>query len=520
MNTRSALITKSEKWFIIALVAVIFVIIFGISILLVHVGQQKEISTKQITPFIPITTDNNSEAINLITTKNLNWLIIGGGPFAAYNESNLEQDISIAMQAWGAKGKILFAGGPVSKSIRISNQALQGNPLLENLSIIFTPHLGRQSSYRSSTLPIAAAATKDFVHMALTQTLADNNINKAFFIYLVGFGKQANAAFDNTLSLWGDGAISALELAQFFDEIKTKRIVQIIATSCYSGGFAEIVFAKAQAKLNAPNTLRCGIFSTTADLPASGCHPDYNSDIEQNYNNYFWHALSSEDFNGAALPISLIDLDGDGKISTLEAHTRARLLASDIDIPTTTSERWLRAKANTKTTKTSTKVTLLEDDWLIHGLAHDTGLGDNETNVTNELAALEVKAKEMKAQLTKLKATKEQERLHLMGELLGRWPILDDPWHPMFFKILEHEGDNINDFLAQAKEFTALQNTEITIKQTKQDYFKLRRQIAPIARLARALKNRRLASQLKAAGGYNWDYYQSLLACERLRPEN
>src|SRR5690606_29793376 len=54
----------------------------------------------------------------------------------------------------------------------------------------------------------------------------------------------------------------------------------------------------------------------------------------------FLHALRGLDRDGHALPRA--DLDGDGAVSLLEAHAHARVLGSSIDVPTLTSERFLR----------------------------------------------------------------------------------------------------------------------------------------------------------------------------------
>jgi hypothetical protein len=118
------------------------------------------------------------------------------------------------------------------------------------------------------------------------------------------------------------------------------RPVRVVLTSCFSGGFAELAFAGADAGKRELAAGRCGLFAATAEREASGCDPNPDRAAQEGYGLHFLQALQGRDRAGA---VAAIDLDGDGKVSLLEAHARARIASAGIDVPTSTSERWLRA---------------------------------------------------------------------------------------------------------------------------------------------------------------------------------
>src|SRR4029453_14151341 len=83
---------------------------------------------------------------------------------------------------------------------------------------------------------------------------------------------------------------------------------------------------------------RCGFFASTWDRPANGCDPDPERGRQEGYSLHFLEAPRGQDRAGA--PVAGLDLDGDGKVSLLEAHTRARIASRSLDVPPPTSERW------------------------------------------------------------------------------------------------------------------------------------------------------------------------------------
>ena len=112
-------------------------------------------------------------------------------------------------------------------------------------------------------------------------------------------------------------------------------------------------------------------------------------------------------------------------------------------------------------------------------------------------------------------ATFDHAAADLRIELLGRWPVLDDPWHPEF---AAQYADN-RDAIARAMRDGA----------TAQRYARLRGEhhgrglaydaakvAAARARvLARAWDTVARAAQLRRQGGEPWQRYRALVRCER-----
>lgn len=99
--------------------------------------------------------------------------------------------------------------------------------------------------------------------------------------------------------------------------------------------------------------------------------------------------------------------------------------------------------------------------------------------------------------------------------LLGRWPVLDDPWHPDFADLLAREASAIEDALRTDPRYRAFLEATADLEQIADDRRRLEVKQAPFLRLQRALQNRELAARLRAQGGEDWRAYERLLECER-----
>src|SRR5690606_6693955 len=100
------------------------------------------------------------------------------------------------------------------------------------------------------------------------------------------------------------------------------------------------VFDEADESLGPAESVHCGLFATTAEDEASGCDADPDRARQEGFGVHFLSALRGLGRDGA--PLERADLDGDGAVSLLEAHAHARVAGASIDVPTLTSERFLR----------------------------------------------------------------------------------------------------------------------------------------------------------------------------------
>jgi hypothetical protein len=106
----------------------------------------------------------------------------------------------------------------------------------------------------------------------------------------------------------------------------------------------------------------------------------------------------------------------------------------------------------------------------------------------------------------------------LAAELLGRWPVLDDPYHADFASVLQKNAPAIKavlDASAGARDFVRVRAQADTLGSQLRE---LEPQEALVLRLLRAYETVALAGALKARGGSAFGHYRALLDCERSAP--
>ncbi len=452
-------------------------------------------------------------------TKPSTWIGIGGGSVPELNQVSIEQDLALAREVFGP-GKLLFAGGPGADGVQVLDPEPRGAPLRRRLAGIFAPRQGRDAHYRKTTLPVDAPATVQHAVGEIETILARTDVPPAnagaVLLYFAGHGEQGETPVQNLVRLWGQGALTVADLAKTLDTAPAGREVRVVMTTCFSGGFAELVFASGDAAKGPSKTTRCGLFASPWDLEASGCDPDPNRRQHHGYGIYFLNALKNKDREGRPLAASEIDLDGDGAVSLLEAHTRVRVASVSADVPTTTSERWLRFVG--LVAGPTAQVRLPEEDAVIAAMAQRTGLVGREHESTALLANAQQAWEEASLDLRDARAAEDDAFRALAGDLLARWPVLDDPWHPDFEATLARHTAAIEAHLDSSEAYRRYEDAVTAVDRLDAFAAGLRAKAAPLERLARALKNKELAGRLKAAGGSDWAVYERLLACERGPP--
>jgi hypothetical protein len=146
--------------------------------------------------------------------------------------------------------------------------------------------------------------------------------------------------YDTSLLLWNQDELLASELCRWLDELPRDIEVVLVMGQCYSGGFANVIFNGADAKLGLSPAARCGFFSQLYDRPAAGCAADLDDEDVHEYSSYFWAALGGKTRDGAAVTA---DYDKSGAVSLAEAHAYAVIESDTLDVPVRTSEALLRA---------------------------------------------------------------------------------------------------------------------------------------------------------------------------------
>jgi hypothetical protein len=405
----------------------------------------------------------------------------------------------------------LFAGGSSSRSVRELDPIAKGDPVLTALGDLFSPRAGRQSRYRQPSF-VAERATSSNVQARLGAALAEGGA--PLVVYIAAHGDQGADAKSNSVALWGGGGLTVTRLAEIHEQ--HQRPLRLIATSCFSGGFAELAFNHADESAAQPARVpRCGLFAGPADRETSGCDPNPNRRAQESYGLHVVHALSGTRKDGTPLGPGTADYDHDGKVGLLDAHTWARIEAVSFDMPTTTSERWLR-RVEPGSAPIDPAI-LPEDVAVVSRLGAALGLSDEGAvekrwrELDDELRALD----ESIQQADELLSSRIAEQATLV---LEHWPVLDDPYHPDFERTFRENRTAIESLLGSSREARERGEADRRSRVLYEQLDRVSVAEARVLRLWRAYETLHKAAALSRRGGAAARYYFSLLACERSAP--
>ncbi len=449
----------------------------------------------------------------------LRWILAGGGPSPELNQIQIEQDLALAREVLSpvGPGLVLFAGGPASRAVQVLDPEPIDDPLRTELGALLSPRGGRDTVYRDATLSADGPASAEAILAALEGALPDGDA--PLLVYLAGHGLGGDVPGESRVLAWGPGDLWVEDVSAVLDEAVGHRPARFVITTCYSGGFAELAFAAADPEQGAATTERCGLFATSWNRTASGCDPNPDRGAQEGYGMHFLQALRGLDRHGEPLRPDRVDLDGDGVVSLLEAHTYARIESRSLDVPVTTSSRFLQAAvdADAPSPERAPTPSLTEEQAVVDALTPRLGLVRPEQafdRLERENAELERRGVELDEAESELALADEV----LAAALLHRWPLLDDPWHPRFAATLAAEREAIVAFLAESGE--AARHRELVERRDRlaEEHDRLLVATAPLERLVGALETLELATRLQVVGGRHWLRYQALLACERSAP--
>lgn len=445
----------------------------------------------------------------------LSWFVIGGGADPLSNQVSLAQDAELVQGLLAGTGLTLFASGPGAQLAVDDKKPLDPSTNVRlRLSTLFGPPSGLAIRYEPATIAIDGPATREHVLSALEAALAQGK--DPLFVYATCHGERGNVARENAMSLWGGPGLTVSDFAELFEGQESTRPSRFVITSCYGGGFAEAIYRGADAERGLVESDMCGLFAAPWDDEASGCDPNPDRRDQESYAIHFWHALLGEDRQGKSRKAQ-IDLDGDGAINLLEAHTFARIHAASFDNPTSTSERFLREGEPVQGKVTLDPLAAPEEVSVIRALGERLEL-DDEASARGRLSEIDRALTEVSALLAEAQAAEEQAYQALRIGLVERWPLLEHPWEERTQRMLRREGREIlrmlNDSELSLSHAHALK--ELDEVSMQQDLVRVER--ARVLRLVRAFETLRLASVLKQRGGEAFKRYERLRNCERWVP--
>jgi hypothetical protein len=406
---------------------------------------------------------------------------------------------------------LLFAGGPGASWVQQLDGARDDDTVLNRLGEIFAPRPDRATAYRQSALASHGPATHENVLAELNRALAQPGTD-SLMVVVTAHGDPGATAADTAVVLWGGQVLTARDLARQLDRAGHRRPIRLVMSSCFSGGFAELAFADADPDRGGAAGERCGLFASTWNREASGCDPDPDRREQEGYALYFWNALKGANRYGEPAERGAMDIDGDGRISLLEAHTRVRIASRSISIPTTTSERWLRHAA--PATGPQRIMELPEEDAVIAELGRRLSCAD-ENAVRQRRTRLLSDIDAGLGALEQLEIDRDDALIALQMSLLERWPVIDDPYHSAFASMLARDEVAIRAALEAEPPALAYDDTQTEVDRLAEGLGRLEVHLALVERLLRAYETRSLAARLHARGGPALDRYRALLSCER-----
>lgn len=437
------------------------------------------------------------------------WIALVGGAEPASTQVSLAQDAELVRAILGEDGALFFGGGSGTfVQVRSTADERGGAPTLrQRLADLFDP---RDRAVRYVPGPRADGPATPAVFFAAFDALRASD--EPWTFVLAGHGEGGETPLDSVFHLWGGEMLAVSDLAEELDALA--RPTRLVVTSCFGGGFAEVVFTAGSSERGVAEPLRCGVFATSFDREASGCDPDPRRAAQESYAIHFWHALRGEDRAGSPLAV---ELDGDGTIGLLEAHTQARIASRSLDVPTTTSERFLAHTADLLELPDVPPDLELPELRAEARVVRELGAAldaQNEAEARRRLERAEHVLENEEVALSEVEARADDAFYALRIRVLERLPIADDPWHPELDAALLADHDGLLALLTQSPEGIEHAAAAEALGGAQARVDEARVESAVRWRLLQAWEAIALASALRAHGGPSWETFRALRACE------
>jgi hypothetical protein len=483
-------------------------------------------------------------ALALPTRAADHFLTIGGGYSPSGNQVSLERNVLFFRDVLGDlyKGnapahEVFFAdGNDPGRDLQYLDPAWDVPEVNRLLARLDDNEDDLGVRYRNHEIPnLTGPSRRRDIRRWFTDVGAKLKSGDRLVLYVTGHGGHSvgdNFA-NNHIHLWAGGRLPMREMAGMLDGLPQGVSVVVVMVQCYSGGFADLVFAGGQSTAGAPKTVRCGFFATSADRVAAGCTASVNEADYEDYSSSFWAALRGRTRTGAAVDKSSCDFDHDGIVTFAEAHAHVLLSDDSIDVPNCTSDRFLRLHSDPgasggRLISAEEMLARLEavasplDKAVIDGLSKQLEIGASPPSAQYRYAAakelgdsLMARHKAGERQSKELQGKYDRARKAIAESVELRWPELHNHWDPAVAKLLRDEPDAVVKAIKSHPRYAEFDKMGAALDGMSSRDDALEQKWAKSQRLMRALERVALAHNIeKVADPEILARYKALIAAE------
>ena len=275
-------------------------------------------------------------------------LLVGGGPDKENNTAQIEEHLRFVTSLVPGSGGgrfVLFADGKAGSHDLSYTDSTRLTPAQQALDVLLpNDDLGAKVLTRAPEIgaPLDGPSRLPAIDHAFRRLAAlSGKAGPPVLVYFAGHGSVSDDKEKTSLyNLWGEDDLDPATLLREIDLLPPAVPVTLVMAQCFSGGFADVIFKKANSDLPVNGRLITGFFAAESDREAAGCGTETNSPLYQDFSSYFFGALSGHDRLGNR--VDGADFDGDGRVSCHEAFCYALLHDDSIDTPVSTSMIFLR----------------------------------------------------------------------------------------------------------------------------------------------------------------------------------
>jgi len=455
-------------------------------------------------------------------------IIVGGGPYARGSQVSIERNTlwikNIIEQKSGFKETYLYYGGGSTSEpdVMTRQDAGQGELPMDPLAHVFGEEVQNREHYRKTNIPGVIGSTQvDDLKNRLNKIFASLQPGDTLLFIFQGHGGYDDSGQqDNTLKLWHATRLHVSELNALFNDISKDVRIVFVFPQCYSGAFADLMYANPGDHTVLSKQNRCGFLSQRGDRQAEGCTASINTADYRDYSTYFFAALDGETRTGKPLAENP-DKNGDGVVTFREAHLYALKFGMSTDLSRSTSEvyleRWVPWYA-----RWATSGTLEENSYsrIAESLANRIGMNTENTaglsRVLRHRADLKQRQRALKQERDKLEAEEKGLQKKIRYSLTDRWPQLSYPYTNNYINLMQLHGKEVNRAASTNPQYRQLKIAQARLVAIEDELLVLLRKDAQLEKLYRMRKLSRIRSLFdRLADDEEKRAYARLVQCEQ-----